>query len=101
VFPERLEQGAIFGLFVLAGTVRALHGYRLCKQMCNYRDPHCGRGRNYARFMILHEAHLWTEVGALSLRDLSTPKAPEYAAREARDWLSSDAQEFDSFARIC
>jgi hypothetical protein len=34
--------------------------------------------------MMLPEAELWTEVIALSLRDLTHPKNP-YAAREARD----------------
>jgi hypothetical protein len=37
----------------------------------------------------------------LSLRDLTNPKSPEYAAWEAQDWFSSDSQEIGSFAWVC
>ncbi len=50
--------------------------------------------------MMLPEADLWTEVIALSLRDLTHPKNP-YAAREAQDWFSSDSQEIGSFDWVC
>jgi hypothetical protein len=49
---------------------------------------------------MLPEAELWTEVIALSLRDLTHPKNP-YAAREAREWFSSDTQEIGSFCWVC
>jgi hypothetical protein len=50
---------------------------------------------------MLPEADLWTEVIALPLRDLTNPKASDYAAREAQEWFSSHSQEIGSFARVC
>ena len=41
------------------------------------------------------------QVIALSLRDLTNRKAPDYAAREAQDWFSSDSQEIGSFDGVC
>jgi hypothetical protein len=51
--------------------------------------------------MTLREEELWIEVVVLSLRDLTNPKAPEYAAREAQDWFSSDSQQVGSFCWVC
>jgi hypothetical protein len=50
--------------------------------------------------MMLPEVDLWTEVIALSLRDLTHPKNP-YAAREAQTCFSSNSQEIGSFAWVC
>jgi hypothetical protein len=50
---------------------------------------------------MLPKTELWTEVVALSLRDLTNPKIPNYAVREAEEWLSSEDRDVGSFIWVC